>query len=79
MARDCRSKPSPNDECSFRLRDLDETTKDTKFTKVKAVERLDRIHQAQLLFYMKAGRFKVGLLMNFHSENLKSSLRRFVL
>jgi GxxExxY protein len=46
---------------------------------LKAVEHLDRIHQAQLLSYLKAGHFKVGLLMNFHSEFLKSSLRRFVL
>lgn len=46
---------------------------------LKAVERLDRIHQAQLLSYMKAGNFKVGLLMNFHAEYLKSQLRRFVL
>lgn len=45
---------------------------------LKAVERLDRIHQAQLLSYLKAGGFRVGLLMNFHSEFLKSSLRRFV-
>ncbi len=46
---------------------------------LKAVERLDRIHQAQLLSYMKAARLPVGLLMNFHAEFLKSQLRRFVL
>ena len=46
---------------------------------LKAVERLSPVHQAQLLSYMKAGKFKVGLLMNFHSEYLKSTLRRFVL
>lgn len=46
---------------------------------LKAVEHLDRIHQAQLMSYLRAGGFKVGLLMNFHSEYLKSSLRRFVL
>lgn len=46
---------------------------------LKAVERLGPIHQAQLLSYLKAGRFNVGLLMNFHSEFLKSSLRRFIL
>lgn len=46
---------------------------------LKAVEHLDRVHQAQLMSYLKAGNFKVGLLMNFHSEFLKSSLRRFVL
>ena len=46
---------------------------------LKAVERLDRVHQAQLLSYMKAAKLPVGLLMNFHAEFLKSQLRRFVL
>ena len=46
---------------------------------LKAVESLERIHQAQLLSYMKAAGLKAGLLMNFHAEFLKSQLRRFVL
>ena len=46
---------------------------------LKAVERLHRIHQMQLLSYMKAAQLKAGLLMNFHAEYLKSELRRFVL
>ena len=46
---------------------------------LKAVERLQRIHQMQLLSYMKAAQLKAGLLMNFHAEYLKSELRRFVL
>jgi GxxExxY protein len=46
---------------------------------LKAIERLDRVHQMQLLSYMKAAHLPVGLLMNFHAEFLKSQLRRFVL
>lgn len=46
---------------------------------LKAVERLTPVNQAQLISYMKCGGFKVGLLMNFHSEFLRSTLRRFVL
>ena len=46
---------------------------------LKAVERLQRIHQTQILSYMKSGQLKAGLLMNFHAEFLKSELRRFVL
>ena len=46
---------------------------------LKAVERLDRSHQMQLLSYMKAAKLPVGLLMNFHADYLKSQLRRFVL
>ena len=46
---------------------------------LKAVEHLERVHQTQLLSYMKAAKLPVGLLMNFHAEFLKSQLRRFVL
>ena len=63
----------------LRLQRLDLVVESQIVVELKAVERLDRIHQAQLLSYLKAGGFKVGLLMNFHSEFLKSSLWRFVL
>jgi len=46
---------------------------------LKAVECLDRIHQAQLISYLRASRLRLGLLMNFNTEQLKSSLRRVVL
>ena len=46
---------------------------------LKAVERLTRIHEAQLLSYLRAGNYKIGLLMNFNSDWLRSSLRRFVM
>lgn len=44
---------------------------------LKAVKQLDKSHEAQLLNYLKATRFKVGLLVNFTSEN--SKIKRFVL
>lgn len=70
----CRNRPP-------RRQRLDLLVDSQIVAELKAVERLDRVHQAQLLSYLKAGPFKVrvGLLMNFHSEFLKSSLRRFVL
>jgi GxxExxY protein len=46
---------------------------------LKAVERLARIHEAQILSYMRSGKYQVGLLMNFNSDWLKGSFRRFVL
>lgn len=46
---------------------------------LKSVERLARIHEAQILSYMRSGRYKVGLLMNFNADWLKGSIRRFVL
>ena len=44
---------------------------------VKAVERLLPIHQAQLISYLKLGKYPLGYLMNFHEYLLKDGLRRF--
>jgi len=46
---------------------------------LKAVEKLQDIHAAQLLTYMKLARVKVGLLINFNQMYLKDGIRRFVL
>ena len=46
---------------------------------LKSVERLARVHEAQILSYMRSGGYPVGLLMNFNAEWLKGSIRRFVL
>lgn len=58
---------------------LDLVVEGVLVVELKAVERLSRVHEAQLLSYLKAGNYKVGLLMNFNAEYVKSSLRRFVL
>jgi GxxExxY protein len=44
---------------------------------LKAVENLNRHHEAQLLNYLKATGFKLGLLINFGKE--KVEYKRFVL
>ena len=46
---------------------------------VKAVERLNPIHEAQLLSYLKLSNCKVGLLINFNVRILKNGVRRLVL
>jgi len=43
---------------------------------LKAVEQLQKIHQAQLLNYMRATGYKVGLLVNFSYP--KAEIKRFV-
>jgi GxxExxY protein len=63
----------------LRTQRLDLVVEGQIVVELKAVERLERIHQAQLLSYLKATGIRVGLLMNFHDEYLKTSLRRFVL
>lgn len=45
---------------------------------LKAVERLERIHHAQVVAYLRSSGLRVGLLMNFNSVMLKSAMRRIV-
>ncbi len=44
---------------------------------LKTVEKLDKIHEAQLLNYLKATGIKVGILVNFKKE--KAEIKRMVL
>ena len=44
---------------------------------LKALESLKKVHEAQILNYLKATGYKVGLLVNF--EHPKAVIRRFVL
>ncbi|HTR55957.1 MAG TPA: GxxExxY protein [Kofleriaceae bacterium] len=46
---------------------------------LKAVESLGPTHFAQLLSYLKAGAFELGLLINFNVELLRHGIRRVVL
>ena len=43
---------------------------------LKAVERLERIHEAQLLSYLKLANLQLGLLINFNTVLLKDGVRR---
>lgn len=44
---------------------------------LKTVEKLSKLHEAQLLNYLKATGLKVGLLVNF--QNMKADIKRLVL
>lgn len=46
---------------------------------IKAVETLRPIHEAQLLTYLKLGRYQVGLLLNFNVAVLTRGIVRRVL
>ena len=46
---------------------------------LKAVEKLLPLHDAQLLSYLKSGRWKVGLLINFNVPILKHGIRRKII
>jgi GxxExxY protein len=45
---------------------------------VKCVEVLHRMHQAQLLSYLRLSGKQVGLLINFHVSHLRDGIKRMV-
>ncbi|MEO1260263.1 MAG: GxxExxY protein [Bacteroidota bacterium] len=46
---------------------------------LKHVENLTEVHRAQVLTYMKFGKFPVGLLINFNVPMLKNGIKRFLM
>ena len=50
---------------------------ETVIVEVKTVEKLDNVHEAQLLNYLKATGIRVGLLVNF--KHPKAEIKRMVL
>ena len=55
---------------------IDLLVEETVVAEIKAVTKLMRIHEAQLLSYLRLSDLRIGLLMNFHSERLKDGIRR---
>jgi len=45
---------------------------------IKSVEAIARIHQAQILSYLKLSGKSLGLLINFNVVHLKDGIKRFV-
>jgi GxxExxY protein len=52
---------------------------DRVLVEIKSVEALHAVHRAQTLAYMRVLRVPVGLLMNFNSEVLRTSIKRFAI
>ena len=46
---------------------------------IKSVEKLNDVHTAQLLNYMRLSGIKTGFLMNFNERMFKDGIRRFML
>jgi GxxExxY protein len=58
---------------------IDLLVEDAVIVEVKAVEKLERVHSAQLLSYLKFARCRVGLLFNFNVSWLtRDGLKRVV-
>lgn len=62
-------------DCGYRL---DLLVAKVVGVELKAVERIEAIHEAQLLTYLKLGGWTVGLLINFNVSILKNGIKRIV-
>jgi GxxExxY protein len=62
-------------DCGYRL---DVFVEETVIIEIKSVEKLQPIHEAQLLTYMKFSGVGIGLLINFNVPKLKDGIKRFV-
>jgi len=63
-------------DCGYRI---DLVVEDKIILELKAVESLTKVHEAQLLTYLRLGGKRVGLLINFNSPVLRNSILRRVL
>jgi GxxExxY protein len=62
-------------DCAYRI---DVFVDDRLIVELKTVDQLLKIHEAQLLTYIKLAQVKVGLLINFNVGILKNGIKRFV-
>jgi GxxExxY protein len=63
-------------DCGYRL---DLVVENKLIIELKSVEKLQKIHEAQILTYMKLTGLNVGLLINFNETLLKNGIKRFVI
>lgn len=62
-------------DCGYRL---DLLVEEKIILEIKSVDELTRIHEAQLITYLKLSGCEVGLLMNFNVRILKQGIRRII-
>ena len=63
-------------DCAYRM---DLVVRRAVIVEVKSVERLEAVHDAQMISYLKISGVKVGLIVNFNVKNLThDGLRRKV-
>ncbi len=62
-------------DCGYRI---DLLVEQEVIVELKAVARIEPIHEAQLLSYLKLSGCHIGLLINFNVKQLKTGIRRLV-
>jgi GxxExxY protein len=63
-------------DCNYRI---DLLIDQQLIIELKCVDQLLKIHEAQILTYMRLAKVKVGLLINFNVPVLKKGIKRFLL
>jgi GxxExxY protein len=63
-------------DCGYRM---DLLVDGRLIVELKSVDQLLKIHEAQILTYMKLANVDIGLLMNFNVDVLTKGIKRFVL
>ena len=63
-------------ECGYRI---DLLVNDTVVVELKSVDADARVHEAQILTYMRFANKGIGLLINFNVTVLKNGIKRYVL
>lgn len=63
-------------DCGYRI---DLLIENQIVVEIKSIETMNRVHEAQLLTYMRLANKRVGLLINFNSKILKDGIVRRVL
>lgn len=58
---------------------LDLLVEDSIVLEIKAIEALTRLHEAQMLTYLRLSGLRLGLLMNFNVALFKQGVRRLAL
>lgn len=62
-------------DCGYRI---DLLVEHQVVVELKAVAQLEKVHEAQLLTYLRLSGHQIGLLINFNVRHLKAGLRRLV-
>jgi len=76
-----KEKPIPlvfeevNLDCGYRI---DLLVENAVVVELKSVKKIEDIHLSQILTYMRLGKFKVGLILNFNVTSMKNGIKRVV-
>jgi GxxExxY protein len=62
-------------DCGYRI---DILVEDEIVLEIKSVEMLTDVHLAQTLTYIKLGKYRLGLLINFNVIMLKNGIKRLI-